>query len=121
MSDRAKRLEYAGNSGYIEEIKQFTPALLSLYRSYFDKLAPLREVDDYSEEKPEIEPEELEEAYETLREVSASFDYDSLEFVLKSLAEYHLPEKDAAKVKQIKEAANNLDWTKLNDILNSEN
>ena len=117
LSEKAKRLEDAGNSNYIDEIKKFTPPLLELYRSYLEKLSPIipQEVDD--SDKPPIDEDALNEAYETLREVAASFDYDSLEFVLKSLEEYKLPPDDAEKISEIKSAANQLDWEKIQKLL----
>ena len=118
LSDRAKRLEDAGNSNYIDEIKQFTAPLLELYRSYAEKLSPLvkKESDDDTD-KPLIEPDALAEAYETLREVAGSFDYDSVNFVLQSLDEYKLPEDDAKKISGIKSAVNKLDWDEVKKLL----
>lgn len=118
LSDRAKRLEDAGNSNYIDEIKRFTAPLLELYRSYSEKLSPLikKETSDDSNKIP-IEPAELAEAYETLKEIAASFDYDSLEFVLQSLEEYKLPPDDAEKFSKLKDAAAKLDWEEIKNLL----
>ena len=118
LSERAKRLEDAGNSGYINEIQQDTESLLKLYTSYIDKLAPLIQNDSDDSDKPLIEPAELAEAYGAIRDVAASFDYDSLMFVFQSLDEYRLPDDEAERYKQIKEAADKLDWNKLLNLLN---
>ena len=118
LSERAKRLEDAGNSGYINEIQQDTESLLKLYTSYIDKLAPLIQNDSDDSDKPLIEPSELAEAYGAIRDVAASFDYDSLMFVFQSLDEYRLPDDEAERYKQIKEAADKLDWNKLLNLLN---
>ena len=118
LSEKAKRLEDAGNSGYIDEIKQDTNSLLDLYRSYAEKLKPLIKVeDDNSEDKPMIDEAELAEAFETMKEMAAAFDYDSLMFVFQSLDEYKLPENEAKRYKQIKEAAVKLDWTQISELL----
>ena len=117
LSDRAKRLEDAGNSGYINEIKECTPELLGLYKSYETKLAPLCKVEEDNSNKPLIDDVELAEAYETMKEIAASFDYDSLMFVIKSLDEYSLPESEAEKYNQLKEAAAKLDWEAINKLL----
>ena len=118
LSERAKRLEDAGNSGYINEIKDGTPELLKLYLSYETKLAPLCKVEEEdNSNKPLIDDSELAEAYETMKEVSASFDYDTLTFVLNSLGEYRLPESEVEKYKQIKDAAAKLDWETINRLL----
>ena len=117
LSERAKRLEDAGNSGYVNEIKENTPELLKLYRNYGTKLAPLCKVEEDDSDKPLIDESELVEAYETMKEVAASFDYDSLMFVFQSLDEYRLPDSEVERYKQLKEAAAKLDWEKINALL----
>ena len=117
LSERAKRLEDAGNSGYIDEIKQDNEPLLKLYRSYIDKLKPLIEVEEEDSEKPLIDEAELAEAFEAMKDVASNFDYDSLNFIFQSLDEYKLPEKEAALYKKLKESAAKLDWTSINDLL----
>ena len=121
LSDRARRLEDAGNSLYIDEIKQDTKPLLDLYRSYLEVLRPLLEVKgDDDPDKPLIDDEELAEAFETMKEIAATFDYDSLMFVIQSLEEYKLPDGEAERYKRLKDAAAKLDWTEINSLLNEE-
>ena len=118
LSERAKRLEDAGNSGYIDEIKSCSDDLLVLYLDYAEKLAPLMKQqtgDDTS--KPPIEAGALAEAYEALGEIALSFDYDSLLFVLQSLEAYRLPEADAERYQHLKEAAAKPDWDAIAEIL----
>ena len=117
LSEKAKRLEYAGNSGYIDEIKTFTPPLLSLYKSYAEKLAPFIENKSDDENKPEIGADELAEAFEALKEISASFDYDSLQFILNSLEDYKLPDAEKERFTQLKDAASKLDWEKIKSLV----
>ncbi len=117
LSERAKRLEDAGNSGYIEEIFADTPALLKLYRTYAEKLSFLVKKESDDENKPLIEPDALAEAWETLKEVSASFDYDTLNFVLQSLEEYKLPDGEKEKFNELKSAAGKLDWDKIRELV----
>ena len=117
LSERAKRLEDAGNAGYVDEIKKFTDGLLELYISFADKLSPLIKVEDNDEDKPPIDDDALAEAYETLRDVAASFDYDTLNFVLQSLEEYRLPDAEREKFKALKDAAAKLDWEKIKSLI----
>ena len=119
LSERARRLEDAGNSGRIEAIVEETEPLLEVYRSFAGKLSPLIKSADDDGDKPPISDDELSEAIETLREVSASFDYDSVMFVLESLDEYRLPDEEAARIKAIKAAVAQLDWDKVNSLLNA--
>ena len=121
LSEKAKRLEDAGNSGYFEEIKHDTEALLKLYKSYTEKLKTLIKVEEEDSNKPMIDEAELAEAFEAMRDVAASFDYDSLTFIFQSLDEYKLPEEEAQRYKRIKEAASKLDWTKINEELKVRN
>ncbi len=117
LSERARRLESAGNNGYLEEIAVNTPALLTLYRSYAEKLAPLITSKESGADKPAIDEAELKEAFESLREVTAAFDYDSLKFLLDSLAEYQLPDDMKEKYEALREAARQPDWERIRELL----
>ena len=117
LSERAKRLEDAGNSGYIDEIQKDTPELLKLYRTYAEKLAPLIKVEDSDDDKPPIDDDALAEAYETLREAAATFDDDTLNFVINSLEDYRLPDGERDKFKALKIAAGKLDWETIQALM----
>ena len=117
LSERARRLEDAGNSGYINEIKDGTADLLQLYLSYQAKLAQLCEAEEDDSNKPLIDDNALAEAYETMREVAESFDYDSMMFVIQSLDDYRLPKEESERYKQIKTAAMKPDWDKVKELL----
>lgn len=117
LSNRARRLEDAGNSGYINEIRDSTDGLLELYISFADKLAPLLKAEEDDSHKPLISDDELAEAYETLKEISASFDFDSAMFIIASLETYRLPDKEKEKFSQIKSAVSKPDWETLKNLL----
>ena len=118
LSDRARRLEDAGNNGYIDEIKNDTAPLLNLYRSYIEKFSPLIEVEEENNsDKPLIEEDALAEAYEAMKDAAATFDIDTIEFVLQSLEEYSLPESELERYKKIKDAANKLDWGTIQELV----
>lgn len=120
LSELAKNLEDAGNADNISEIKNKTSTLLKIYRDFSEKLSPLIEVEEDNSDKPLISDEELAEAFEAMKEISASFDYDSLQFVLKSLEEYRLPEKEIERYKKIKNFAAKLDWESIISTLNEK-
>ena len=119
LSERAKRLEDAGNSGYFNEILSDTEQLLTLYISYMEFLSPLLEHGGINSDsdKPMIEKDALAEAYEAMQEAAANFDDDSVDFVLKSLEDYQLPQEDADRCDQIKDALSKLEWEKINSLL----
>ncbi len=121
LSDRARRLEDAGNANRIEEIQNDTAALLKLYRSYFEKLSPLIETEETNSNKPLIDEDSLAEAIEAMKDAAANFDIDSLEFILESLEDYQLPENEFERYKKIKSAVEKLDWESITSILNENN
>ena len=118
LSDRAKRMEDAGNACDVDLIKASTEALLDQYRSFAKKLSPLIKRSDDDADKPLIGDDELAEALEALREMSASFDYDSVIFVLESLDEYRLPDDQLERFKRIRSAVSKLDWEAVQAALN---
>ena len=117
LSERAKRLEDAGNSGYINEIKKDTDKMLELYISFAEKLKPLIKVEESDADKPLIDAENLAEAYEALQGAAAEFDFDTAQMVLESLAEYKIPDAEKEKFAKIKDAASKPDWEELKKLL----
>ena len=117
LSEKARRLEDAGNNCYCDEIETGTAPLLALYRSFASSLSMLMPAEKEAEEKIPISPAELSEAWETLTEIVTSFDYDSLEYMLGELSGYQLPSADAEKLAQIKKAAAVPEWDKLQQLL----
>ena len=117
LSERARRLEDAGNAGYIDEIRQDHRALMELYLTYAEKLSPMLPQEEDTHDKPPIDPAELTEAFEAMSEMAAAFDFDSLQFLFESLDEYQLPEKEAALYNEIKSAAAVPEWDKVKELL----
>ncbi len=117
LSEKARRLEDAGNNCYCDEIQANTQPLLELYRGFAQALAPLLPPVQAETEKLPLAPEELAEAWVSLGEVVQSFDYDSLQYLLQELEGYQLPDEAAAKLAQVKAAASIPDWVALKKIL----
>ncbi len=117
LSERAARLEDAGNRLYLEEIGKDTPALLALYRAVGKALAPLEEPKRDDSDLPEIDKAALHEAYTAIKEMAATFDYDSIQFILAELAESRVPKEEAARYARLVEAAKKPDWDALKAIL----
>ncbi|MBQ2088214.1 MAG: response regulator [Selenomonas sp.] len=117
LSEKAARLEDAGNNCYCDEIETGTAPLLELYRSFASSLSVLMPAEKEAAEKAPISPAELSEAWETLTEIVTSFDYDSLEYMLGELSGYQLPEAEAEKLAQLKKAAAVPEWDKLQQLL----
>ena len=119
LSDFAKRMEDAGNANDVELIKKSTGDLLAMYRSFADKLSPLIERSEDDTDKPLITEDDLNEAIEALKEAAASFDYDSVTFILDQLDDYRLPADQIERFKAIGTAASKLDWEGLSRGLNA--
>lgn len=118
LSERAKALEAAGNRGDIETIRNGTDDLLQLYLAYSFKLSPLFTTKETPvSDMPLIDKKSLEEAYLTLEEIAASFDYENLMYVLQSINEYRMDEEDAKIRDDLMEAARKPDWEKIVEIL----
>ncbi len=117
LSEMAKRMEDAGNAGEIEKIKLETPALLSVYRGFAEKLAPLCSPKQREEETVPINEATLREAYDILKGFVASFDYDNAMFVLETLEGYRLPGDEEKRYRSIRAAIEKLEWEKAGQIL----
>ncbi len=65
---------------------------------------------------PEIDDASLAEAYEAIKELAASFDYDSIQLVLAELAKNRVPEDKAQRHARIVAAAKKPDWDALKGI-----
>ncbi len=117
LSHLAESLENAGNKNDVGFIDLENPRLLSMYRSYKDKLSRIKGSDDSSDK--ELIPEgEMKEAYEALFEVIPAMDYDAVNMVLEQLDEYKLPDSDAENISKIRELLKVFDWTGLDELVN---
>ena len=54
---------------------------------------------------------------QALKEIAATFDYDSAQFVLQSLEDYRLPDAEKEKFAKIKDAASKPDWETLSKLV----
>ena len=115
LSDFAAFLEKCGDEKRTDRIEKGTPELLALYKEYKDYLSPLLKEED--SDKPMITPEELENAFASIKElVEASF-FDSADDIMKMLENYKIPEEHVQKVEQIKKMMSAVDRDGLLNIL----
>ena len=117
LSAFAESLEAAGNNNDIELIEKSTSKLLAEYRGFKEKLARLEESTD-SEDEPEINPEDIADAYSALKEVVPQMDYDAVEMIIKNLKEYKLPADDKEKVGKLEKLLKSFDWDEMENLLN---
>jgi signal transduction histidine kinase/FixJ family two-component response regulator len=100
LSERAAALETYGNEENGAAIEEKTPELLALYRSYEEKLSPLKEKNEA--EKPLISEDELAEAYAGLKEFVDAFDFDSADRIMEMLSGYEIPDTEVDRYDKIK-------------------
>ena len=142
LSEKAKELEAAGDeilraaqndnnvslSGTTRQsIAEKTPALLSEYRAYFTKLAPLTgdfgiHQDDTTRhaersEASQITPDQVTDALSALREVVSVFDFDSADSIIKELDSYEMPADFAEKYQKIRKAVRDVDQNAVMELL----
>ena len=100
-----------------------TPRLFKLYEACIDTLqpiAPTKAANESDEAKETLTPEELAEVYEALKEVAATFDYDSAQFVLEDIAGKEAPESERDHFHAVCQAAKKPDWAALRELLKDE-
>ena len=119
LSGLAADLEDAGNREDQSYIDRNTKKLLEDYEGYKEKLARLHNNADVSD-KPVIPDRELKEAYLALSDVIPQMDYDSVEMILESLAEYALPPEDDKKMEKVSKLLKSFDWDGLEAFICGE-
>ena len=122
LSEKAKRLEDAGNKGYYNEIDDEYQALLSLYRSFDRSLAELKSSknEEYVK-KGALSENDLTEAMENLKIAIDEYDFDTLNMVIEMLKEYKLKESLEDFINRIQKAASIPDWQMLHQLLKEYN
>ncbi len=116
LSKLAEEMEYAGKANDMEKINTKTPELLTLYRSYKEKLEPIKKI-FASKEKGAISDAEIASAYDALREFIPQMDYDAVEMILDEMKVYYLPEEDYKLFGKLSDLLKNLDWDGMASLL----
>ena len=116
LSERAAELEQLGNEaekGNAEaktRIPALTPELLSAYRSYTEKLAPLgKQTHAAANGRPRITETQLSDALGALREVLSTFDFTTADSIVSELDGYELPPAFTQRFSEIKAAVQAVD------------
>ncbi|MBE6913796.1 MAG: response regulator [Ruminococcaceae bacterium] len=107
LSQLAAALENAGKKNEVDFIREHTPRLLAMYRSLDRELAAL---DADRQALPDIGPDALEEAYQTIVEIAGSMDYGLMAGILDELKNYSKPAADTENFKKMERMLNELDW-----------
>ncbi len=121
LSALALQSETAGKAGDFDKVTKNHSTIVDLCRSCGEKLKPLARVRNENSPKPLIDEDRLREAFCSMREIAATFDYDSLLYVFDALEEYRLPEAEAELFGKVRAAADSLDWTQVGELLKDKN
>ena len=113
-----KLMEDAGNRRDMEYISANKDKLMMDYRSFREKLKGLRKDEDDNSDKSLIPEEELNDAYEALKELVPQMDYDSVEMILDQLNEYALPDGDDERIRELLRLLKLFDWDAMEQLLN---
>jgi CheY-like chemotaxis protein len=120
LGDHAAALEKAGDMKDTEKLAKELPDLIEEYRKLASALKSLNEKDEDSSKedtRPLITDESLKEAYTTLSEFCASYDFDSVAQVIKKLGTYRMPESEAERYDKLVKAVDNYDYDLIPGIL----
>ncbi len=117
LSEKAARLEKAGNEQDAQTIHALTPELLRLYGAYIPILQPFCESDDTKDqEKSEIEPEKLSGLLDKIVQASEDLDMDAMEEVSAELLKYKFEGEENELMHQLSESVQDVDVEKLEII-----
>lgn len=105
FGDLAKK----GDEKAISDIKERTPALLTLYRSYYDALIPIFSNATDEDERPLIDDDSLSEAYGAIREFVEAFDFDSADAVMETLQDYRVSDDEKEHFSKVKRTLKEVD------------
>lgn len=116
LSEKAARMEKAGNECDAAIIHQYTDKLLDLYLKYADILKEY-----FNEEVKEswkvITTDELKKYFVSLREAAEELDMDKMDEILSSMAEYRYDSTQKIFFGQLKEAVAEYDVNKCEEVI----
>ncbi|MBQ9607242.1 MAG: response regulator [Lachnospiraceae bacterium] len=112
-----------GASEALSKLEKKTPELLTLYRSYKEKLAPIMSAGTETAEAdglPEISSDDLKEMLMGIREFAEAFDMDSVDSTMSMIEGYAIPDESRELIASLKKAVRNVDRDAILSLLESE-
>ena len=123
LSEKAAFLERYGDKAKdgdteaIRAIHDMTGEVLSLYKSYIKKLAPLLGKGTEAETLPQIKESEFQDAMNALKEVVSVYDFDSADSIIAELEKFSIPPQFSEKYQKIKKAVQSVDQNEIMTLL----
>ena len=119
IGELAQKLETAGKANDTETLNNELGGLLERCRKLADQLSPLAESTEEAEDDslPLISEDELNEAYDLIKEANESFQLDNVNEIAESLKGYRIPDAEKERVRNIIKAVSELEYDKLPEII----
>lgn len=116
LSKLSAELEAAGDVNDISQIKEDTPKLLSMYKEIIDAFPDLEEADE-DENLPLMDESQIKDALNAIKEITVSFDYDSISYIMETVDGFRVPKEHKKLFKDLKKAVAAADWDAINELL----
>ncbi|SFQ46704.1 Signal transduction histidine kinase [Lachnospiraceae bacterium XBB1006] len=116
LSELALMLETAGNNQDYTNIVDNTEHLVKQYQKLGEQIGACFTIKEQGA-RPVIDLDQLFDAYSGIQEFAQGYDYDSIQFIMNSLAEYCIPEEEQGRFEKVKHAVQLADWDALKQIL----
>ncbi len=117
FGEDAQLLENAGKEGNIDFIKDNHEYFLSKYRKFKDILKEVFDDDKDDKQKPEADPDLLDEVYKELKLAAEDMDCDKLSAIFEEMEDYSIPESEKEKWNRLKTASDNYDYDEISRII----
>ena len=114
LGNDAEALEMAGNKSDLDYIRAHHEDMMNEYRVIRDRLAGGF---DEGDDRPDIPPEMLTDAYAGLSEFADAMDYELARMVMDSVKEYRLPQADEARFEKLQICLSQMDWDGIKEII----
>ena len=107
----------AGDAGAKESIAAKNPNLFSAVFALKEGLDPYFGNGKASDDRDEIDPGELAESYEAIREFASVFDLSSIDMIIKQMEGCRLPDLEQERFEKLKAAVRASDWERIGSLL----
>ena len=115
LSSYAAYMEECGDNEREDKIRELTPELLRQYRELKKLLAPIAERNE--DNLPIIDEEQLQQAWEDLKELIEVYDFTSADRIMEMLKAYRIPAPQQEKYEKVRELMAAVDRDQLLTIL----
>lgn len=117
LSEKALRLENAGDENDVELIKAETGTLLEMYKNVAEEISGVIGLKKKVEDKPYVDEKVVLDAIGAMKDFASQMDLDLMQMVLESLEDERLKPEDEEIFNDVKKLLQNLDWDGIIKVL----